>query len=144
MVTHDCLYFMWFTVGVDVMFFFKGKPMFNLYSKPNDSSAVVWLSFRCSTRLLMLVKKCPIWRNKPYMATVTYLEVLDSFNLCEIGISGKIQNSALYTKIRQFLGIKKSRPRVCSLGGGAVWFISKFYKYGVFWHKTQFLTKMKA
>ena len=36
------------------------RPSWTPKTQPNDSSAVVWLSFWCSTRLLMSVKKCPI------------------------------------------------------------------------------------
>ena len=40
------------------------RPSWTPKTQPNDSSAVVWLSFWCSTRLLMSVKKCVIWRRK--------------------------------------------------------------------------------
>ena len=44
------------------------RPSWTPKTQPNDSSAVVWLSFWCSTRLLMSVKKCLIWRSKPCTA----------------------------------------------------------------------------
>ena len=44
------------------------RPSWTPKTQPNDSSAVVWLSFWCSTRLLMSVKKCSTWRRKPCSA----------------------------------------------------------------------------
>ena len=40
-------------------------------TQPKDSSAVVWLSFWCSTRLLMSVKKCASYLGK--LCIVTFL-----------------------------------------------------------------------
>ena len=40
------------------------RPSWTPKTQPNDSSAVVWLSFWCSTRLLMSVKKCLSYRRK--------------------------------------------------------------------------------
>ena len=40
------------------------RPSWTPKTQPNDSSAVVWLSFRCSTRLLMSVKMCASYRGK--------------------------------------------------------------------------------
>ena len=40
------------------------RPSCTPQTQPGGSSAVTWLSFWCSTRLLMSVKKCSIWRRK--------------------------------------------------------------------------------
>ena len=47
---------------------FCRRPSWTPKTQPGGSSAVTWLSFWCSTRLLMSVEKCPIWRSKPCIA----------------------------------------------------------------------------
>ena len=42
------------------------RPSWTPKTKPNGHFSMAgWFRFWCSTRLLMSVKKCPIWRSKP-------------------------------------------------------------------------------
>ena len=60
------------------------RPSWTPKTQPNDSSAVVWLSFWCSTRLLMSVKKCLGYRGKT--CTWLTLKLCFTFLWLEVGV----------------------------------------------------------